>query len=451
MFVGWDMSNERSMDTSDSFTRSIVEMNVKNTNDRNNGKCADFEISVGMSRKWNARQAGREVAENTLKKLNHKPSFFLLFSTIHYDTYGGFQEFIDGVWDILPETTTLIGGTVAGFMNTQGCFTRGCSAIAFYHPDIEISVGIGHNVKRNPQKAAIECIQSISNEGRTDDLFFEVISGPIIPTFPGQGKQTVINSKIKGNLFKNMIPTLFKANMGTDRADEFLENISKQIKNPLIGAVCYDDGQLLKNYQFHNNKIYKNSVILMKVSTDVKTELLTVSALKPRNVKIKVEAEPDKRVIKKINNKPATQELFNLLNWGRDNLRKVEKFYSQAFYYPFCYKKEDVIHAGMLGLILGENIYFANKIESNELELYGLTGMKIIEEAKNIFSKNTEFIYGVMCETYIETLGNSIYEVKDIIDKNTKEYLLLFAGGESIIQKDKIPHHLYESINILRV
>ena len=43
----------------------------------------EFEVSVGMSRKWDAREAGREVAENTLKKLNHDPSFFLLFSTIN--------------------------------------------------------------------------------------------------------------------------------------------------------------------------------------------------------------------------------------------------------------------------------------------------------------------------------------------------------------------------------
>ena len=105
----------------------------------------------------------------------------------------------------------------------------------------------------------------------------------------------------------------------------------------------------------------------------------------------------------------------------------------------------------MLGLILGENIYFANKIESDELELFGLTGHKIISECKKIFSKDSKFIYGVICETYLETLGNSIYKIKDIIADYTKDYLFVFAGGESIIYDDKIPHHLYESINILRL
>ena len=58
-----------------------------------------------MSRKWDALEAGREVARNTIKKLKTPPDFFLLFSTIHYEKHGGFQEFLNGVCDILPEAT----------------------------------------------------------------------------------------------------------------------------------------------------------------------------------------------------------------------------------------------------------------------------------------------------------------------------------------------------------
>src|SRR5512136_1247059 len=83
------------------------------------------EAALGMSRKWNAREAGKEVAETAIKNLTLPPDFFLLFSTIHYEKYGGFQEFLNGVWDILPKKTPLIGGTVAGFINNYGCFSRG--------------------------------------------------------------------------------------------------------------------------------------------------------------------------------------------------------------------------------------------------------------------------------------------------------------------------------------
>ncbi|MCJ7696842.1 MAG: hypothetical protein MUO73_00720, partial [Thermoplasmata archaeon] len=87
------------------------------------------EAAVGMSRKWDAREAGREVAETAIKKLSEPPSFFLLFSTIHYEKYGGFQEFLNGVWDVMPKETPLVGGTVTGFINNYGCFSRGASAL----------------------------------------------------------------------------------------------------------------------------------------------------------------------------------------------------------------------------------------------------------------------------------------------------------------------------------
>ncbi len=410
-----------------------------------------LEAAIGMSRKWDAREAGREVTRSTIEKLTRPPDFFLLFSTIHYEKNGGFEELLNGVWDVLPKGTPLAGGTVAGFMNNYGCYARGATALAFSYPNINVAVGVGKNTKRNPKKAAKECAEMIMKQNTKVDFYFEFISGPIIPTFPGIGKQTVIRSKTSGNLMKKMIPALFRANRGTDRADEFLEYLVKYIDSPLIGAVCYDDGKLSKNYQFFNKEILKNSAILLGISTDMVPEFQTVSALKSRGVKIKVKREKDNRTVTKIDDKIATPELFRILNWKEGNVKEVEKFYSQAFYYPFCYKKEDKIHAVMLGLILGENIYFANKIESDELELFGLTGNKIISECKKAFSKKSDLVYGVICETYIETLGSSVYKIKDIIDNSTKDYLLLFAGGESIVYKNMVPHHLYESINILRI
>ena len=66
-----------------------------------------LEASVGLSRLWDAREAGREVARTAIEKLSRPPDFFLLFSTIHYEKHGGFEEFLAGVWDVLPKGTPL--------------------------------------------------------------------------------------------------------------------------------------------------------------------------------------------------------------------------------------------------------------------------------------------------------------------------------------------------------
>ena len=163
-----------------------------------------LEASVGMSRKWDAREAGREVARSTIEKLSHPPRFILLFSTIHYEKHGGFQEFLNGVWDILPKETLLIGGTVAGFINPQGCYTRGSTALAFSYPNMDVAVGYGKNAKRNPKNAAQKCADMI-NEKLNDSTYpnkfiYELISGSLVPDIPGIGKRRVLTGSVYNKL-----------------------------------------------------------------------------------------------------------------------------------------------------------------------------------------------------------------------------------------------------------
>jgi len=81
----------------------------------NNCDYSSFKSAVGTSTLKNSYDAGREVAEKTLEKLNDKPDLFLLFATDHYSDNGGFERFLEGAWSILPENTVLAGGTTNGF------------------------------------------------------------------------------------------------------------------------------------------------------------------------------------------------------------------------------------------------------------------------------------------------------------------------------------------------
>jgi len=120
-----------------------------------------LEAAVGMSRKWDAREAGREVARSTIEKLNQPPSFILLFSTIHYKDHGGFQELLNGVWEVLPKGTPLIGGTISSFINNYGCYARGATALAISYPKMDVAIGIGRHTKITPKRAATKCAETI--------------------------------------------------------------------------------------------------------------------------------------------------------------------------------------------------------------------------------------------------------------------------------------------------
>ncbi|MCK5258693.1 MAG: hypothetical protein KAJ69_04165 [Thermoplasmatales archaeon] len=183
-----------------------------------------LEAAVGMSRKWDAREAGKEVARSAIEKLSKPPDFFLLFSTIHYKKHGGFQEFLNGVWDVLPEGTPLVGGTVAGFMNNHGCYTRGATAVALSSSDIEIKIGMGLDTKKNPEKAVDFVKKQIgTNHKYENNAIIEILSTAVIPKLPGIGQKNVILSKKVGDGFTKLLPAMKKLNYGFDRADEIIE------------------------------------------------------------------------------------------------------------------------------------------------------------------------------------------------------------------------------------
>jgi len=417
-----------------------------------------FESSVGMSREWDARKAGQEVAKSTIEKLNHSPSLFLLFSTIHYKKHGGFEEFLKGVWDVLPEDTPLIGGTVAGFMNQYGCFTRGATGLAVCSENIDVEIGIGHNTKRNPKKAVEECFSNFENlDDDKNQFIFEVVSGAVIPNFPKIGRQSVIKSKSAGEASIKLLPLISRLNMGADRADEILDDIVNHFpESRLIGMTCMDDRKFIHNYQFFNDEVFENALCLMKLRCDFNYKLNTSFGLvEKQGNAFDFELYPDKRLVKKINDRKATEELFNIVGIDQDNVRMLDRFYSQSFYYPFGCYKNNFIHACIVSGLLGEKVYFANQADKTKLNLFQLTGKQILKSTGELsasLSDDFHLSFMIMCETYIETLGGQIYKIYDSIKKRINNpFLVLFVGGESVYYGDGIPHYLYESLNSLTI
>ena len=245
--------------------------------------------------------------------------------------------------------------------------------------------------------------------------------------------------------------------MGADKADEILDDIVKRCPNTkLIGITCMDDRRFIHNYQFFNDKVLENALCLMKLNCSLEFELKTSFGLVKKQGDIfDFELNSNKRLVQKINGEKATKELFDIVGVDQENIRMLDKFYSQSFYFPFGCTRNDFIHAYIIAGILGEKLYFANQVNETKLNLFQLTGRQILKSTENLFANlddKSYFNFLVMCETYIETLGGEIYKIYDMIkNKTEKPFIVLFAGGESISYGDEVPHYLYESLNSLTI
>ena len=343
-------------------------------------------------------------------------------------------------------------------MNNYGCFARGTTAIAVSYSEMEVTTGIGHNTKRNPKKAVDTISKEINKKSEyPNKVLIEILPTAVIPNLPGFGQKNIIYSKKIGNSFIKLLPIMTKLNFGFDRADEIIEHLSKRFKDSVIvGGCTMDDNKMLRNYQFYSSEIKNNSLLVLNISIPNKIYTETIIGLKNLDVSFIVDnISKDKHVIKKIDGNGARSSLFKKLNLKIEEKADVYQLYKNAFYYPLGFKKENVWHAGMIGLIYGENLVFANKIENSTLTLLSLSIENIMknlnESVNNLSEKNISFVLGFACETFIETLRNNIFEIQKSFEKLKVPYLIPFMAGESIYTPKLGSHHLYESLNILAI
>ena len=416
----------------------------------------NFEASVGMSRKWNAREAGREVAENTIKNLNHDPSFFLLFSTIHYEKHEGFQEFFNGVWEVMPEGTPLVGGTVAGFMNNFGCYTRGATAIGVYSDSADVINDVAINTKRMPKKTAKKIISKIKkNYNGEKGILFEFLAGPTIPEIPIMGKTNLVKSKMLSLFFRYFgirLSSIF--GYGVSKGSIILGEIQKSFPDiKIIGGATMDDGKLIRNYQFCKNKVYKNSVTFLYFKSDNDFDLDGVLELGISDISFEVTKTSNNcTVLEKLDGITAVDAFFNKINKEDYPLKSKDLLYRATMSYPIV--SDDQVSSTGIGAIYGDSILLGHPITEKRIFLLRSSGKYLLDMTEKLKPTmiGKDMLLGSMCETCVDMLGNKLYEQKRIIDEIAQKtpYILPYFAGEHYASGKNL-HVRSHSLNILGV
>lgn len=407
------------------------------------------ETAIGMSRKWDAREAGREVAETAIQNLTRPPDFFLLFATIHYEKYGGFQEFLNGVWDVLPKKTPLVGGTVTGFMNNYGCFSRGASALAVSYPSMDVAIGVGKNTKRNPNRAAKQCADMIQNglkeSAYKNKFLLNFISGPVMPSIPGVGQKKYIRSGFVSN-FALQALGLSQAlvQKGLGREDEIFEETAQQLPDyQMILGTSMDDYKGMRNYQFYNDKILTNAVVNLGVATDLSLNVYTTHGMKETDLHFTItKLGAGNHAICKINDKPAVPELLRLLEWPEGFLTE-ETMIHTILYYPISLKRHGREVPVVMPMIMKNYIIIPCVIDDGEVSILTVSGKGLINAVKENLhyfdGMQPEFGLFSACMTILQTLGHKTNIIQEELHHyfKDKSFLLFYGAGEGTYSPSK--------------
>lgn len=403
---------------------------------------ADVEASLGMSRKWDAREAGKEVARDAIQKLNSPPCFFLLFSTIHYEKYGGFEEFLNGVWEVLPEGTPLVGGTVTGFVNNYGCYSRGATALAVSYPEMDVALGLGKNTKRNPKKAAKQCAEMIrknlDDSQYKNKFLLNLISGPEVPSMPGIGRKKIIESGFVSKFAMQAIGiSQVLLQKGVGREDEIFEEMVEKLPNySMVMGTLMDDYRGLINYQFFNDKILTNHTVNLGIATDLNLDVCTSHGMKKTDVNFEItKLSKNKRIVHQLNNKPAVPELLRLLGWPKEFLNDKTMAHT-ILYYPISLTKKGRSIPVIMPFMLKNSILMPCVLDKGPSSILTTSGRNLVDAMnENLeFFSNIEPEFGVCasCMTILQTLGYKIDIVREELLEYFKEkpFLMFYCAGE---------------------
>ena len=421
---------------------------------------SELKAGVGLSRKWDAREAGREVAETALEKLEgEKPKFFLLFSTIHYEKYGGFQELLNGVWEVLPEGTPLIGGTVAGFMNNYGCFARGATALTVAYPNMDVAVGVGQNTKRNPRKAAREVIESLGTKklcsDETKKLMVVLVSGPEAFYIPGLGQRKVLNEGfVSKQMMKFFSTSQYLFQKGLGREDELFEELTKIFPDThMVLGTTTDDYQGLRNYQFFGKEVLRNGVIALLIFTQYSVDVQTTHGMKETGKKFHITGlSRDGHIIFDIDHKPAREALLQILGWPEDLVD--ERTVAFTFpYYPISFRRGKKKIPVVIPGIIGDAIVTTCKVDKGEADIMTTSGYNLIQTIEKhvnaIPIRKPHFGIISACMTILQTLGYKVESIRKILLDyfHSAPFLLIWCAGEGTYSPSKGSIYANMSLN----
>jgi len=405
-------------------------------------KETEVEAAIGMTRRWDAREAGREVAETAITGLCRPPDFFLLFSTIHYEKNGGFKEFLNGIWDVLPQETPLIGGTVTGFINNYGCFSRGASALAVSSPSMDVAVGIGKNTKRNAHHAAKQCAEMIYNGLKEspykNKFLLNFISGPVMPSIPGIGQKKYIRSGFVSNFATQALGLSQKlVQKGLGREDEIFEKTIHQLPDyQMILGTSMDDYKGIRNYQFYSNQLLTNAVVNLGIATDLDLDVHTTHGMKKTDLRFTItKLGANNHIIQKINDKPAVPELLRLLQWPEGFLTE-ETMSHTILYYPISLQRRGREVPIVMPVIMKDSILVPCMIDDGDVSILTVSGKNLITAVKeNLhYFRDIQPEFGLFstCMTLLQTLGQKTTILHEELCRYFKEksFLLFYSAGE---------------------
>ncbi|MCX6667396.1 MAG: hypothetical protein NTV74_04045, partial [Euryarchaeota archaeon] len=332
---------------------------------------------------------------------------------------------------------------------------KGATAMAVSYPNMDVTIGYGRNTKRSPKRATKQCVKMIKSglKSRYKNKFLlSVISGFTLPKASGKTEVTFVKSAILARMTMPVLKFYQKVlQKGFGNEEYILEKLTGELPEfELIHGSSQDDMKVTRRYEFFNKTVLTNSIVCLGFETDIDFNLnftTGVTSFEKNNIKLnKIELSRDKRLIKKINDKPAYPEFLRLMGWSEESLEI--KAIDRIIRFPIAFYKNDKILVRVILMVLGNSLGFLHKFEGKNGFVVQMTQQKLIESIDELLTLDKpEFGFFVSCCFYQMLLGYKVYEVQEKLKKyfQDKPFLFISAAGEGAYKPNEGVYFLNET------
>jgi hypothetical protein len=410
----------------------------------------DLKSCVVTSRLW----GGREVADELVAKARQTtgcPKLVLLFATVDYREE--FGRILSGIGDAFPGVP-LAGGTVAGFMNQDGFYTRGVTAFLLDYPNMDVAVGVGRNTKRNPGKAGSECAAQLAGLKQSrwkNGFLFTFVAGTEIPRMPGM-EGGVIRSGAMTRLVSGgmgLFQYLMQKSVG--REEEVLDEIVKEFPDfGLIHGSTIDNVKMSHNYQFHNGEVLTNSVVCLGVRTDLRFSSGFGHGAVPVTKFAITDLAGNDQLVRRINGNPAPAEFSRLLGKPEDLLFEGKYYIKRFPSFPFGMRQNDRMMLRAFVLVMKDSMLSLSRVREGDMYTLSISGRRMIDavgETLSSLGSGPEFGVMVSCAIRLMTLGSDIEKEREKLLEffGSRPFLSVYTAGECIREPGQEYYYMNES------
>jgi len=201
--------------------------------------------------------------------------------------------------------------------------------------------------------------------------------------------------------------------------------------------------------------VLTNSIVSLGIKTNYNLMVKTTHNMQKTNITFNItKTSKDGRIIHEINGKPAVKEFLRSLDWP-ENFLKEENWFGTNYYFPLGFNvgsKDHEFGPRILGVILGNSFVTAIRSKDPIVSTLTIDGKRLLKAIdKNLQSYPCKPAFGLIssCATRFETMGNSVYQAKNKIDKyfGNNPFIVFYVGGESTYSPNNGLNYMNLSFN----